>query len=145
MLNSELLALGQQIAELRIAARLKQTELAYEAGVSHRTLQRLEAGEAVNSAGLMKVIKCLGRLEVVLAALDSPGFSPYEKLAEAGLKVSQLKQQRPATVLAGEDRAGPGVSAKRRVRRSRAVVSQSDQSAERAVTAVKVQWPEDQP
>ncbi len=144
MLNSELLALGQQIAELRIARQLKQTELAYEAGVSHRTLQRLEAGEAVNSAGLIKVIKCLGRLDGLLAALESPGFSPYEKLAEVGLKVSQLKQQRPAAVLTGEGRAGSGVSAKRRVRRSRAVASPSDKSAERAVTTVQVQWPEDQ-
>jgi transcriptional regulator with XRE-family HTH domain len=143
MLNSELLALGQRIAELRIARQLKQTELAYEAGVSHRTLQRLEAGEVVNSDGLIKVIKRLGRLDGVLAALGTSGFSPYEKLAEAGLKVSQLKQQRPA---AGDSRAGSGVSAqKRRVRRSRAMASPSDQSAERAATAVQVQWPEDQP
>ena len=146
MLNSELLVLGQQLAELRIARQLKQTELAYEAGVSHRTLQRLEAGEPVKSDGLIKVIKCLGRLDGIRAALASPGFSPYEKLAEAGLKVSQLKQQRPAAVRAGEGRAGARVSApKRRVRRSRADAAQSDTSAGRTVKAVKVQWPEDQP
>jgi|GEM_PF-1698048 len=146
MSKSDLLTLGKQIAELRIARQLKQIELAYEAGVSHRTLQRLEAGEAVKSDGLIKVIKCLGRLENVLAALDSPGFSPYEKLAEAGLKVSQLKQQRPVAVPAGDSRAGSGVSAyKRRVRRSRAVASPSDASDNRAATVVQVQWPEDQP
>lgn len=147
MLNNELLALGQQIAELRIARQLKQTELAYEAGVSHRTLQRLEAGEAVKSDGLIKVIKCLGRLDGVRAALAAPGFSPYEKLAEAGLKVSQLKQQRHAATLAGDSRPGMvGMPApKRRVRRSRAMASPSDQSVARAARTVKVQWPEDQP
>jgi transcriptional regulator with XRE-family HTH domain len=145
MPNSELIALGQRVAELRIARQLKQTELAYEAGVSHRTLQRLEAGEAVKSDGLLKVIKCLGRLENVLAALDSPTFSPYEKLAEAGLKVSQLKPQRSSALLAGESRSKPGVTThKRRVRRARTATPQPAQPAGSAVTAVKVQWPEDQ-
>ena len=92
MSNIELRTLGNCIAELRIARQLKQTELAYEAGISHRTLQRLEAGEPVKSDGLMKVIKCLGRGEKVLAALDLSGFSPYERLAETGLKVSELEK-----------------------------------------------------
>ena len=145
MLNSELLALGEQIAELRIARRLKQTDLAYEAGVSHRTLQRLEAGEPIKSDGLIKVLKCLGRLDGVLAALSSSGFSPYEKLAEAGLKISQIKQQRPAAVRAGQSGVRPGTSApKRRVRRSRMAAAHADTSAGNAVSAVKVQWPEDQ-
>lgn len=148
MADTELLALGQRIAELRIARQLKQTELAYEAGVSHRTLQRLEAGAAVNSAGLIKVIKCLGLLEGVLTALAPAGFSPYERLADAGLKVSQLKQQRDTATLAAAGRAVPGVSRlaarKSRVRRSRATGSGIGKSA-RAVKAVTVQWPEDQP
>lgn len=142
MSNGELIALGQRIAELRIARRLKQTELAYEAGVSHRTLQRLEAGEPVKSDGLVKVIKCLGRLEGLLGALESTAFSPYEKLAEAGLQVSQLKRQRPADMPAVERQ--PGQAHKRRVRRTGTRATQADAAADGGNSVVKVQWPEDQ-
>jgi transcriptional regulator with XRE-family HTH domain len=148
MSNTELISLGKRIAELRIARQLKQTELSYEAGVSHRTLQRLEAGEVVKTDGLINVLRSLGRLEGVMAALDSSGFSPYERLADAGLKVSQLKKQRNVTALLGGEESGPGVSKpstrKRRVRHSRDVSSVVDKSPGPTVKAVKVQWPEDQ-
>lgn len=138
MTDVDLRELGKQLAELRVARELKQTELAYEAGVSHRTLQRLEAGEVVKSDGLLKVIKCLGRLDTVMAALDSSGFSPYEKLADAGLKLSQLDRQRsaprqPAHEIKSRVR-------KRRVRRPVGVERESGGCAK----SVQVQWPEDQ-
>ncbi|WP_366057962.1 helix-turn-helix transcriptional regulator, partial [Oceanicoccus sp.] len=41
---------------MRITKKLKQSELAYEAGVSERTLQRLEAGDIIKSDGLLKVV-----------------------------------------------------------------------------------------
>ena len=141
MPNKELQALAQRIAELRIARQLKQTELAYEAGVSHRTLQRLEAGEPIRSDGLLQVIRCLGRLDDVLAALESQAFSPYEKLAEAGLRVSQLKPHAAAPT--DLDTGAP--PHKRRVRRARAATTRADAAAEHAHGTVTVQWPEDQP
>lgn len=144
MSNKELEALGQHIAELRIMRQLKQAELAYEAGVSHRTLQRLEAGEPVKSDGLMQVIKCLGRLDAVLGALALQGFSPYEKLAEAGLKVSQLKPQRQGATPAGVSEPDAPVH-KRRVRRARTQARSAAAAAGRAEGTVTVQWPEDQP
>jgi len=144
MSTTELIPLGQRIAELRIARQLKQRELAYEAGVSHRTLQRLEAGEPIRSDGLLKVIRCLGRLDAVLAALASGSFSPYEKLAEAGLKVSELKQQPPGPAFNRGARAG-ATARKRRVRRARAGAADTGAAASRASRAVTVQWPEDQP
>jgi transcriptional regulator with XRE-family HTH domain len=145
MSNKELQALGHRIAELRIARQLKQTELAYEAGVSHRTLQRLEAGEPIKSDGLMQVIRCLGRLDTVLGALESQGFSPYEKLAEAGLKVSELKPQRPGAAFSPAARAGamPATSHKRRVRRARTQTARNQKPADHITGTVTVQWPED--
>jgi len=141
MTDNELLALGQRLADLRIARRLKQTELAYEAGVAHRTLQRLEAGEAVNSAGLIKVIKCLGRLDDVLAALALAEFSPYARLADVGLTVPRLQQQRPDATLSGVEQAAPR---KRRVRRAAAGGADSGKHPEVAGKAATVRWPEDQ-
>jgi transcriptional regulator with XRE-family HTH domain len=78
MIDTQLTQLGKKIARLRIDSNLKQSELAYESGISERTLQRIEAGEVVKSDGLLKVISHLGRLEQILTALDTPSFSPYE-------------------------------------------------------------------
>ena len=82
----------------------------------------------------MKVIKCLGRGEKVLAALDLSGFSPYERLAETGLKVSELEKQRAA------HRPKPSGAKKRRVRHARREPDSDEHRGNRAVT---VQWPED--
>lgn len=139
MEDIDLRELGKQVAELRLARELKQTELAYEAGVSHRTLQRLEAGEVVKSDGLLKVIKCLGRLDIVMDALDSSGFSPYEKLADAGLKLSQLDRQRSEPHQSARSEIKSRVR-KRRVRRPAGVEPESGRGAK----SVQVQWPEDQ-
>ena len=143
MSEFDLKELGKKIAELRIARQLKQTELAYEAGVSHRTLQRLEAGEVVKSDGLLKVIKCLDRLEVMMAALDSSGFSPYEMLADAGLKVSQLDRQRSAPGQPAQREVKPA-RRKRRVRRPAGAEPEPGQSSGDSDKSVHVQWPEDQ-
>jgi transcriptional regulator with XRE-family HTH domain len=139
MIDPELVALGARVAELRIARRLKQAELAYEAGVSHRTLQRLEAGEVVRSDSLSRVLKCLGRWDVVLDALQPEAFSPYARLADAGLKVSDLEKQRKARAPLA---AAPVPAArKRRVRRSSKDNARAEGEPGRRTVAV--QWPED--
>ena len=75
MLKKDLEQLGQNVAKLRIAKQLKQSELAYEAGVSERTLQRIEAGEVVKTDGLVKVIRQLGRIDEFLSAFATAAFS----------------------------------------------------------------------
>lgn len=126
MSDSDLEVLGSHIAQLRLSRQLKQTELAYEAGVSHRTLQRLEAGEAVRSDGLLRIIRCLGRLDEVLGALDTAAFSPYELLSGSGLSLAELKE--------GAASAAQGKPRKRVRRAGRTPVGEKQ---------AKVQWPED--
>lgn len=81
-----------------------------------------------------------------MVALDSSGFSPYEMLADAGLKVSQMKKQGNVTALIGGEEAGLGIAKpstrKRRVRRSRDTGSVVGKSSGPSVKAVKVQWPD---
>lgn len=116
MLEHDLRTLGEKITRLRIARDLKQSELAYEAGISERTLQRMEAGEVVKSDGLLKVIAYLGKLDAMLGAIDTPAFSPYE--------------------LANSATRG-GAPPRSRVRRSRKQAPAKDNTTE------KVLWPED--
>ena len=124
-MSRDISLLGEHIARLRLSRDMKQTELAYEAGVSHRTLQRLEAGEAVRSDGLLRVIRTLGRLDSVMAALDTQALSPYELLAGEGLAVEDLKTQATQT---GPDKK------RRRVRRAKSPAPADGAS---------LQWPED--
>ena len=119
MIDNDMKQLGENIAALRISKNLKQSELAYEAGVSARTLQRIEAGENVKSDGLLKVIRQLGRLDEVLAALDTPQFSPYEIVANTRAQYTTGNKPR-----------------KSRVRHSK----QSDATTNKA----SIVWPEDQ-
>lgn len=86
--------LAQCVAQLRYRQQLKQSELAREAGVSLRTLQRLEAGDIVKTDVLLKVLARLGRLDALLDALAPPELSPYEQLAQAGLKPADLGKRK---------------------------------------------------
>jgi transcriptional regulator with XRE-family HTH domain len=95
MIETDLQKLGDKITRLRIAKNLKQSELAYEAGISERTLQRMEAGEVVKSDGLLKVIAYLGRLDELLEAIDTPSLSPYE-MARRPRKSGARKRVRAA-------------------------------------------------
>lgn len=134
MTEERLTDVGQRIAQLRYQRQLKQAELARAAGISLRTLQRLEGGEVVKSDALLSVLDRLGRLEGVLAALAPDALSPYEQLAQAGLSSADLGTRRATNTLdriTAENRDGP----RRRVRRA-----PNKRPSRKAST---FQWPED--
>lgn len=68
--------LGQRIARLRVQSRMTQAELAFEAGISKSTLERLEAGKSIQVAGLLRVLRVLGLIghldRLVPATVDGP-------------------------------------------------------------------------
>jgi transcriptional regulator with XRE-family HTH domain len=76
--------LGGRLAAARLARNLTQTELAAEAGVAKRTLERLEAGQvATQLSGFVRVCRALGLLDRLEALLPVATSSP---LAELELK-----------------------------------------------------------
>jgi transcriptional regulator with XRE-family HTH domain len=52
--------LGQRLATARLDRNLTQAELAAEAGVAKRTLERLEAGQSSQLTNLIRVVRALG-------------------------------------------------------------------------------------
>jgi transcriptional regulator with XRE-family HTH domain len=52
--------LGKRLAAARLERNLTQAELAIEAGVAKRTLERLEAGQPSQLANLVRVVRALG-------------------------------------------------------------------------------------
>lgn len=77
--------LGSRLAALRLAHNLTQAALAQEAGVSKRTIERLERGEV--GTRLPVLVRVLRELDLVekLDALVPPAFpGPIELLQTGG-------------------------------------------------------------
>jgi len=76
--------LGKRLARTRLEKNLSQADLAKEAGVSKRTVERAEAGEPVKSNSLIRVLRGLGQLEVLDRLVPEPLPSPVERLRLQG-------------------------------------------------------------
>ena len=76
---------GSRLAGARLARNLTQAVLAEEAGVSKRTVERLESGEvAARLSGLVRVCRALGIVDRLDALVPAPTASPVEQLKLAG-------------------------------------------------------------
>lgn len=88
--------LGERLARTRLERNLSQADLAKEAGVSKRTVERVEAGEAVKSNSLIRVLRGLGRLEVLDRLVPEPLPSPVERLRLQGRRRQRAGSSRAA-------------------------------------------------
>lgn len=71
--DTVLSVLGDRLARIRLRKNQSQAVLAKEAGISKRTLERLEAGQSVQLTSLIRVLRALDlltRLEAVLPPLE---------------------------------------------------------------------------
>ena len=85
-----LTVLGERLARLRLAQDLTQQQLAEQAGLGLRTLQRLELGAAATQlSGFIRVCRALGVLERFDALIPDETSSPI-----AQLKMKTRKRQR---------------------------------------------------
>jgi transcriptional regulator with XRE-family HTH domain len=72
--------LGERLAHTRLERNLSQQQVAAAAGVSKRTIERLEAGSPVQLAGFVRVLRALGLLERLDALVPEPLPSPIEQV-----------------------------------------------------------------
>jgi Predicted transcriptional regulator with C-terminal CBS domains len=85
--------LGHRIARLRLERNLSQAQLAEQAGISKRTLERLEAGAAATQLSLfLRVLRQLDLLERLELLLPEPQPSP---LAPAGAAEAHAPARQP--------------------------------------------------
>lgn len=78
-LNLEAL-LGGQLEAIRLSQNVNQAALAKEAGVSLRTITRLENGDGVSLDTLIRVMRALGIDEHLATMLPSPELSPIDRV-----------------------------------------------------------------
>ncbi|MDE2761160.1 MAG: helix-turn-helix transcriptional regulator [Gemmatimonadota bacterium] len=69
---------GARLKALRLQQNRRVTDLAADAGVSPRTIDRLEAGRNVGTENLVRVMRALGRLQAFEALVPVPEVSPYD-------------------------------------------------------------------
>lgn len=88
--------LGARLARLRLDRNLTQAALAEQAGVSKRTLERIEAGGPSQLVNLVRVCRALNVLDRFEALIPEPVASPVAQLRMKG-KQRQRATAHPAT------------------------------------------------
>ncbi len=77
--------IGERLAALRLVRNLTQEQLAEQAGLGLRTIQRLEAGAtATQLSGFLRICRVLGLLDHFEALLPEPAPSPMDQLELKG-------------------------------------------------------------
>lgn len=88
---------GQRLGALRVARNLTQRQLAEQAGLGLRTVQRLELGEAgTHLSGFVRVCRMLGLLERLDAFIPPPVASPIAQLKSQGRQRKRASGRRAA-------------------------------------------------
>ena len=76
--------LGARLSSMRRSRDLTQAQLAQDAGVSKRTVERIEAGESAQMTSFIRILRTLGLLDGLESFLPPPQPSPMDLLRRAG-------------------------------------------------------------
>ncbi len=79
-----LIELGRRLAQQRLALQLTQAEVAEQAGISKRTLERMESGASVQLASLIRLLRVLDNLAGLQGLLSEAGPGPMALLRGRG-------------------------------------------------------------
>jgi transcriptional regulator with XRE-family HTH domain len=91
--------LGGRLAKIRLDRNLTQAQLATQAGVSKRTVERLEAGTVgTQLSGFIRVCRVLNVLERFDLFVPELVPGPVEQLKMAGRKRQRASTPKPATL-----------------------------------------------
>jgi transcriptional regulator with XRE-family HTH domain len=89
--------LGERLTRIRLDRNFTQAQLAIEAGVSKRTVERLEAGTVgTQLSGFIRVCRALDVIERFDLLVPEPVPSPIEQLKLAGRRRQRASKARPA-------------------------------------------------
>jgi transcriptional regulator with XRE-family HTH domain len=90
--------LGHRLARQRLDRNLSQDDLAREAGVSKRTLHRMEHGHSAQMTNWIRVLRALGLLANLEQFLPAPAPSPMQQLKLQGKLRRRASSVAPAQV-----------------------------------------------
>lgn len=82
--DAALAEFGRRIAEARLVRQMTQAQFAEAAGVSKRTIERLEDGASTQSANLVRCLRALDKLEGLDRLLPETPPNPIALLERHG-------------------------------------------------------------
>lgn len=97
--DTVLAEIGSRIAARRLALQLTQAQVASQAGVAKRTLERVEAGQSAQLATIVRILRALESLQDLERILPEAGPTPMELLRNRGKK----RQRAPGKDMTRED------------------------------------------
>jgi putative transcriptional regulator len=86
--------LGQKLDRLRLSKNINQSTLAKEAGVSRRTISRLENGEGISLDTLIRVMRALGVVDRLATLLPDPTTRPVERIKLGGRERKRARMKK---------------------------------------------------
>ena len=89
--------IGRRVARRRIDMQLSQADLAREAGIGKRTVERCENGESSQLLTLIRIFRVLDLLPSLDAMLPAPGLSPLDLVALKGKERKRASRSRRET------------------------------------------------
>lgn len=92
--------LGRRLTQYRLNLNLTQQALAREAGISLRTLNRIECGEPSQTSNVVRVLRALGLLGNVEALVPEAPVSPVQQLKLKGKARKRASSMRRAPQVA---------------------------------------------
>lgn len=102
--------LGKRLLQYRLNKNMTQAALAEEAGVSERTINRVEHGHSTQLSNFFRLLRSLGLLENMDAFIPEPAISPMQQMKLQGKNrkraSSSESKKRDGTWSWGEDSWG---------------------------------------
>jgi transcriptional regulator with XRE-family HTH domain len=89
--DAVLAEMGQRLVAARLERRMTQAQLAQAAGVSKRTVERLEDGGSAQLSNLVRCLRALTRLEGLERLLPETPVSPIDLLKQAKGRRSRVR------------------------------------------------------
>lgn len=80
--------MGERLKALRLKQNITQQSLAEESGVSMSSVKKIEKGEIRSFDSLLRVLRTLGKLDVLQTLVEEEQLSPseyYEMVQKAGV------------------------------------------------------------
>lgn len=87
-------SLGRRLEQLRLSKNINQSALAKEAGVSRRTITRLENGEGISLDTFIRVMRALGVAERLDALLPDTVTRPVERVKLGGRERKRARMKK---------------------------------------------------
>lgn len=87
--------IGSRIARYRIDSQMTQAELAEQAGVSKRTVERVEAGASSQFSTIIRILRILDLLQGLEHLVPEPAPRPLDLLKQKGKVRQRASSSKP--------------------------------------------------